>query len=173
MQNSLSWELHFTTHEVSERVLTTGHQNAYWEKMDYLRRWMTLHSIQKVAERVQASFNFHQNKTDQRTGWARRKHPNYTLWIPKQHQRCTRLQVQGQQKVSQFQKCAIKTTATVFSQQLCNFCHYYLWLSTTWMGNYQMKIISLLQAAHTDALKLLCFSFVAFSQIFQVAEILH
>lgn len=61
----------------------------------------------------------------------------------------------------------------VFSQQLCNFCHYYLWLSTTWMGNYQMKIISFLQAAHTDALKLLCFSFVAFSQIFQVAEILH
>lgn len=73
----------------------------------------------KLLKRVQASFNFHQNRRDQRIGWGRRKHINYTLWIPKQHQRHTRLQVQGQQKFSQFQKCLIKTTAMESSPNSC------------------------------------------------------
>lgn len=87
------------------------------------RRWIFSeggwHYIQKAAERVQANFNFYQNKRDQRTGWARGKHLNDTLWIPKQHQRCTRLQVQGQQKFSQFQKSAIKTTTMESSPNSC------------------------------------------------------
>lgn len=73
----------------------------------------------KLLKRVQASFSFHQNRRDQRIGRARGKHTNYTLWTPKQHWSCTRLQVQSQRKFSQFQKCLLMTTAMESSPKSC------------------------------------------------------
>lgn len=110
MQNILPCELDFTTPwsiwrspKNRSTKYTLGEDRLLQKVQD-----ITCRKLLEESGLLSISIKTHEIKAlDKQRG----KHSNYTLWIPKQHQRCTRLQVQGQQKFSQFQKCPIKRTA--------------------------------------------------------------